>query len=202
MDPDDFMESVERTTDLLSAGSSVTGSRSRSPSPYYSAMPSPLPGVGASDPSLWSERYRIHDEAFAALSTNLLALHQDMDPELLRYILVPILILAFVTRDDSHERTLCQSYFTKYKAFMAENYPISQSAIGGERLELKVPWEELDGFSTISDQQRHNSFGVMEGSFTMGAAEWNWYDMVSHLRIETICKFDLLSYFPHISVSQ
>jgi hypothetical protein len=200
----DFLEEIadqECLPDYLSAGLAINDPLSRSPSPMPSPMPSPLPTIDHPEPSLWPNRYQIHNDAFAALSSSFFSIHDSLSPICLRYILMPLIILALTSRKDSAERSLCHSYFARYKEFMETNYPRdppqsdpetreerSSSPCGGEELNIDIPWEKLDEFSELAEQRQRSSMGGAEGALTMGAPEWNWWDMLNHLKIDMTCK--------------
>lgn len=181
----------ENLPDYLTAGLYLNDPLSRSPSP----MPSPLPYTEPPASNLWDTRYEIHDEAFTVLSTNFIALHDDLDPVCLRYILVPLLILSLVSRPNSDERALCLSYFAKFKAFMAgpsesasAGSPAPVSPIGGEELELDISWEKLDAYSEIVDRERRENLLSTNVPMDRSAPEWNWWDMLKHIDLNLACK--------------
>jgi hypothetical protein len=185
----DYLEERERPESLhdhLSAGLYLHNALSRSPSP----MPSPVPGTVLAPTSFWQLRYQIHNEAFASLADSLFFIHDDVEPACLRFIIMPLLILALVSRRDSNERELCLSYFIKYKGFMAANYPpnTAPSPQGGEQLQLDIPWEELDAYSDEAQRLRRDGLAEEGPGLSRGAPEWNWWDALSHLKLNLVCK--------------
>ncbi|KAF2471193.1 uncharacterized protein BDR25DRAFT_313817 [Lindgomyces ingoldianus] len=191
----DFLEDGEgNLPENLSANLNIDDPLSRGPSPVPFSEPPTS--------SLWGNRYEIHNEAFSALSTSFFSLYENLDPVYLRYITLPLLILALVSRDGSAERTLCFSYFNKFKQFMVTNYPPrapdanpysreratrSPSPQGGEQLEFDVPWDKLDAYSAAVEQGRQSG-GYMQGDggLTAGAPEWNWWDMLNTLKMDLV----------------
>ena len=75
---------------------------------------------------------------------------------------------------------------------MAANYPrrndtgVCPSPQGGQYLDIDIPWEKLDAYSAGVAQDS----GTIqdEGQLTVGAPEWNWWDMLNHLKLDLICK--------------
>lgn len=165
-------------------------------------MPSPLLPPG-SLPSLWDKRYDIYNETFARLRETLTGIQHNVDPKCIRYILIPIIIMALLSRPNSPEREMCLSYFARHKQYMNENYPRGASDAsmddiasgksspqGGEELNIEIPWDKLDEFSARAEADRRDS-GVhyhIDG-VTEGAPEWNWFDMLNHLQMTMICKW-------------
>lgn len=172
---------AENIPDYLTAGLYVDDPLSRSPSP----LPSPMHYSEPPTSKIWDTRYDIHDEAFAALATSLTALHDNMDPVCLRYILVPVLVLALISRPQSQERALCMSFLAKYKSFMAHSAP---SPIGGEELDFEIPWEELDAYSEMIERERRDSVVSTNAAMAKSAPEWNWWDMLKHIDFNMACK--------------
>lgn len=176
----------------------------------YSRQPSPLPyllptaSVEPRAPSLWLSRYTIHNEAFSDLSTSFATLHDTFDPSLLRYIISPLLILALVSRANSPERALCQSYLANYRKFMSTTRasdddscgdsgnmgPVfaAWSPLGGRLMERDIPWDVLDTFSELAELQRWAEGPPVDPGLIGSAPEWNWYDMLGCLKMESVCK--------------
>lgn len=172
---------TETIPDYLTAGTFMSDPLSRSPSPlpspsYYSEPPSS---------SIWNTRYDIHDEAFTTLVTALAALHDSVDAMGSRYVLMPVLILALVTRPQSKERALCLSFLAKFKSFMASASP---GPIGGEELVFDIPWEKLDAYSEATERERRDSVVSVETPMAQSASEWNWWDMLKHTDMNMSCK--------------
>ncbi|KAF2729876.1 hypothetical protein EJ04DRAFT_58091 [Polyplosphaeria fusca] len=191
--PEAFSE-PDGLPEYLSAGLDINDPLSRSPSP----LPFLYLDPPASD--IWDKRYEIHDEAFSALYSNLFSIHDNLPPVCLRYIVLPIIILALVSRPGSSERTLCLSYFGKFKDFMETNYPPdspidaprsreqtqSPSPQGGENLEFDIPWDRLDAYSEVVERQKQESIHSDDGVLTKGAPEWNWWDMLRNSQLSMI----------------
>ncbi|KAF2651666.1 hypothetical protein K491DRAFT_681981 [Lophiostoma macrostomum CBS 122681] len=188
-------ESPESLHDHLSAGMYLHDALSRSPSP----MPSPVPSSTMAPTNFWQLRYQIHDEAFASLADSLFFIHDDLDPACIRHIILPLLILALVSRRDSNERELCLSYFRKYREHMAANYPpnTASSPQGGEQMTLDIPWERLDAYSAEMQRVRRGTLTEEGSGLSRGAPEWNWWDALNHLRLNFI--FMLLDVTPDVS---
>ncbi|KAF2183869.1 hypothetical protein K469DRAFT_710248 [Zopfia rhizophila CBS 207.26] len=189
----DFLDETEEALpEHLSAGLFLHDPLSRGPSP--------VPSIEPPNPSLWPNRYEIHNEAFSALSTSFFTLFDYMDPIYLRYIVLPLIILALVSRPGSAERALCFSYFDKFKQFMATKEPpkstadssysrertTSPSPLAGEHLDFDIPWEKLDAFSEATEHGRRNDIGQGFDKLTAGAPEWNWWDMLNHLKLDFV----------------
>lgn len=180
--------------DHLSTGFYPRNPQSRSPSP----LPSPLPFINPPDSKLWENRYKLHDEAFSDLSSIFFGPHQFLDPSCLRYILMPLLILALVSRKNSPEREICFSYFAQFKEYMAKNYPSGgspglPSPQGGQALDFDISWDKLDAYSAKVEEERRGNTMLDEAELTKGAPEWNWWDMLKEIQIDVICKYKFLS---------
>jgi hypothetical protein len=178
----------------LSLGYHTGDPSSRSPSP----LPSPQPFVGGSEPNLWERRYELHNEAFSALSATILQLHGNLGPQYFRFILMPLLILALVSRKGSIERNLCFTYFARFREHMAAEFPPggmakSPSPQGGEALDFEIAWDKLDAYSQkVEDDQRETV--MLDGNaLTKGAPEWNWWDMLREVQIDLVCEYCLFS---------
>jgi hypothetical protein len=174
---------------------------SRSPSPL--ASPQLLGNVPQSN--LWENRYELHNEALSTLSSAFLQLHANLDPKYFRFIFMPLLILALVSRKGSLERNLCFAFFARFQEHMATNYPSggtaeSPSPQGGEALDFEIAWDKLDAYSQrVEDEQ--SAKAMLDGNtLTQGAPEWNWWDMLKEVQINMICKFCFLIFIlqpPH-----
>ncbi|KAF2016362.1 hypothetical protein BU24DRAFT_409470 [Aaosphaeria arxii CBS 175.79] len=169
----------ESLSDFLTVGPYFNEPWSRSPSP----LPSPY-----LESDLWHERYELHNKAFFTLVQSLTALHDDVDLTFLRHILTPLIILALVSRPASTERELCFSYLAKHKQ-LTESNPLHNltNSRGREELNMDIPWDKLDAFSASAESGKEDS--VMQGwsnGLTVGAPEWNWWDMLSDLKLELI----------------
>lgn len=198
----DFLEDTsdpENFSSHLSTGVFMNDPLSRTPSPF----PSPLPFTEPLDTGVWNDRYKLHDEAFTLLSESFSTLHDRMEGMCLRNILVPLLILALVSRRGSSERELCHSYFQKFHQYMAENHPPEPSSYFGSakgpqgtQMEFNVPWEKLDAYSDAIEGQLGNSLAIGIPGLTKGATEWNWWDMLNHLKMELICEYLFIDIAP------
>jgi hypothetical protein len=157
------------------------------PEPYFSdplsRSPSPIPPPAHfRDLPLydsWDRRYDIHDEAFATLFMALAALHDSLDPANARYIMMPMLIFALVTRPGSKERALCQSFLACFKDFVASS--ATHPTADFESFELSMQWEQLDAYSEAAEQLRYNSNSFTQAQMVRSAPEWNWWDMLKHV---------------------
>ncbi|ORY07136.1 hypothetical protein BCR34DRAFT_28320 [Clohesyomyces aquaticus] len=170
----------------------------------YSRGPSPVPFSEPPTSSLWESRYEIHDEAIASLFTSFAALYEiieKVDSVCLRYIHLPVLILALVSREGSAERALCFKYFAKFKDFMGTHYPArgldtdpitgevsaSPSPVGGEPLDFDIPWDKLDAYSAVIELGGQSGLRQPdEIGLTAGAPEWNWWDMLNTLKLDLV----------------
>ncbi|KAF2688724.1 hypothetical protein K458DRAFT_151697 [Lentithecium fluviatile CBS 122367] len=165
---------TETVSDYLTAGPYLPDPLSRSPSP----LPSLLHYTEPPSSNIWNTRYDIHDEAFATLFTALTALHDEVDPVSSRYIIMPVLILALVTRPQSKERALCLSFLAKFKSFMASAPP---GEIGGAEFNVIIPWEKLDAYSEVIARERQDSVVSAKTTMAQSAPEWNWWDVLLHI---------------------
>jgi len=173
----------ENLSDYLTAGLLLEGSVSRSPSPLLSPQYHSEPP----NTNMWDSRYDVHNEAFESLVANLLELQNEPQHVFLRYFLVPVVVLSLVSRPDSKERALCQGFFENFKNFMEAN---SESPIRGDKLEIGIPWEKLDAYSAMSEQERDSH--LASGScpdMPHSASEWNWWDMLKHTDMNLSCKW-------------
>ncbi|KAF2002571.1 hypothetical protein P154DRAFT_618624 [Amniculicola lignicola CBS 123094] len=177
-----FDEPSEIDQDFLSAGLYWHDARSATPSP----MPSPRMHAQLPPSSLWETRYQIHDEAFLALTTSFYALYEDLNPASIRYLLLPIIVMGLVSRPNSGERELCFSFFRKFKDYMAKcswdpnlaQGDCAADRVVGEELELDIPWDKLDSYSHLVQEINPDFDGT---GLTLGAPEWNWWDMMRHV---------------------
>ncbi|KAJ4289820.1 hypothetical protein N0V90_011151 [Kalmusia sp. IMI 367209] len=164
-------EEPSNVEDYLTAGTYYDDPLSRSPSP----MPSPHVYVEPPQSNMWDARYDIHNEAFNTLASILATFQPHLEPISLRCILVPVIVLALVSRRNSKERALSMDYFARFDEIMTSP---SASPIGGEKLELDIPWDKLDACSEIIEAQ---SRGVVNLPMSESAPEWNWWDMLKHI---------------------
>jgi hypothetical protein len=176
--------------DYLTAGAYFNDPLSRSPSP----LPSPMHYSEPPLSNIWSTRYEIHDEAFVTLFTALATLHDDVDPVNLRYVLIPIMVLALVSRPYSKERGLCFSLLADFKRFMARSAP---GPLDVEFVNMDIPWEKLDAYSEAIEQMRRDSAGPEDVQMAQSAPEWNWWDMMKHIDLDMSCKSSYSSVRDH-----
>jgi hypothetical protein len=167
--------------DYLMAGSYFTDPLSRSPSP----LPSPIHYMEPPSSNIWSTRFDIHDEAFDTLFTALTTLYNDLDSVSSRYVLMPTLILALVTRPYSKERALCLSVLAKFSDSMAP--PVS-GFDNAESSIMEIPWEKLDAYTEAIEQLKKDSAVSAEVLMEQSAPEFNWWDMLKHIDMNMSCK--------------
>lgn len=164
--------------DYLAAGLYFDEPLSQTPSP----MPSPRLTTGMQPSNMWNSRYDIHNEAFHVLVSVLAEFQPYLEPATIRHILVPVMILALVSRPNSRERAICMYYFNKFEEFMAVP---SASPVGGAKTELRLPWDKIDAYSGMFEAQSHYGAGF---PMAESAPEWNWWDMLKHIDMNMSCK--------------
>ena len=165
--------------DYLTPGDYFNDPLSRSPSPL--ASPRHYTEPPSSD--MWNTRYFAHDEAFATLFSALSALHDEVGITISRYVHMPMLVLALVTRPHSKERALCLTFLAKFKDSMATSAPSPRDP---RDLAVEIQWEKLDEYSEAVERLRQDT-GV-ERPMTQSAPEWNWWDMLKHIDMNISCK--------------
>jgi hypothetical protein len=163
-----------------------------SPSPNPSPLPSPLHYTDPPTSQLWNSRYTIHKESFNTLSTTLSALAKDPEPIYIRYFLLPIIILALVSRPHSKERAMCLAYFTTLDDFLRRP---STSPVGGENLPIDIPWAKLDAYSEAAERETRNGSVLRESTTSASAPEWNWWDMLRHTELNLTCMYNQPSFW-------
>lgn len=178
----DESSDVENVSEFLTPGMYVDDTLSRSPSP----LPSPLQYNEPPTSQLWDRRYELHDEAFAVLATTFAAIRNNRDAAVLRYAVVPLLIFGLITRKGSEERALCESLGVAFKEHMAAS---SAGPVGGDKLELDIPWDKLDTFSEAVERERRDSAFSTDIPMAKAAPEWNWWDMLKHTDLDLACKW-------------
>jgi hypothetical protein len=196
--PDDLLRTMKEETmdyeieenvesyfdpDHLSPEAHMTDPFSRSPSP----MPSPRPSDTSITFDHWHRRYDIHNEATAQLYQSLSTLTDYEDASYLRYALLPLMVLALISRPDSNERTLSLGLFERFKSSMAYQ-GATPNPIGGSALDFDIPWQKLDAYSTKMEQQRRDDVVFVESQLLNSAPEWNWWLMLKHMNLQTICE--------------
>jgi hypothetical protein len=190
--PTDFGFDINDLIDTSSNTDSLPDPSYLMPEPYFSEplsrSPSPIPPPAhyRKMPSYdnWDRRYEIHDEAFATLFTALAAFYDKLDPVNARYIMMPVLIFALVTRPGSMERALCQSILTRFKEFVATS---ATHPTDFESFELSMQWEQLDAYSEATQQLGHNINSLTQVPMARSAPEWSWWDMLKHVDMDE-CK--------------
>ncbi|KAF2710769.1 hypothetical protein K504DRAFT_465825 [Pleomassaria siparia CBS 279.74] len=155
-----------------------------------SRSPSPLPSPQFPDPpdfGLWDARYIRYNEAYSSLAASFHSMHNILDDNTLRYILMPLIILALVSKKGSNERKLCHSYFSRFKDHMTNpGGQTCSSPQGGEALGFDIPWDKLDAYSDAA--QRQSGSALTQENELKGAPEWNWWDMLKEMDMDMICK--------------
>jgi hypothetical protein len=158
----------------------------------YSPMPSPLPSPRSSTDSmsfdLWQRQYNIHNEAFSELSRSLVGFTHHENTPYLRFALLPLTILALVSRPGSSERALCLDLFETFKNLMAFDSAVP-GPIGGAPLDFDIPWDRLDAYSAEIEQQQLDSMVFVGSELQDSAPEWNWWGMLSRIDFEILCKW-------------
>jgi hypothetical protein len=156
-----------------------------------SPTPSPVPSPRPSDESItfdhWHRRYEIHNDALAELSNSFRALAMLEDASFLRYAMVPVVVLALISRPGSDERALFNGLLERFKQAMASERA-KQTPIGGNPLDVDIPWARLDAYSVEAEQQRYDSRFPIDDVLHNAAPEWNWYHMLKQVNLTTICK--------------
>lgn len=177
----------------LSADFYVTEPISRTPSPMLSSRRS----TDNISLEFWNRRYELHNEAFMDLSSNIMAIAENLDPEYLRYSLMPILILALVSAPNSPERALSITCYEQFKKYMADtrnsdaNSAVPQP-VGGSPLDFNIPWDRLDAYSEVVERERRESVVFVDTDLYGSAPEWNWWYMLKAVQLDVMCKLQLL----------
>lgn len=164
-----------------------------SPRPYvvntFSRTPSPL--LSPTDETVtfdhWHRRYEIHNEATSELFNSLSALASSGDPIFLRHVLLPLMVLALVSRPSSSERVLCSGLFDRYETFM-QHHSAAPHPIGGQKLTFDIPWDRLDAYSAEIEQERRNSLVYVEPPLHNSVCEWNWWFMLKRIDLKSVCE--------------
>jgi hypothetical protein len=147
--------------------------------------------------NLWRRRYELHDEAFSVLSASFFALQGKLQCACMRYVLVPLFVLALISHPSSAERALCLSYFEEFKEGMSKgsNHTYSGartlcSPVGGQILDFDIPWDKLDAYSeTMKQKQRDYTMSGSSSRCRNSAPEWNWWYMLKELDLNFICEY-------------
>lgn len=167
----------------------------QSPIPPENACPGSTTDLPTSD--LWNRRYDIHKEAFSELVNSSFELEDYLQDACVRYVLVPLFILALVSRPGSAERALCLRYFKKFELGMVEGSDLTHdgshaisSPVGGQTLDFNIPWDKLDAYSEVVEREQRER--AVYGSVALGAEsapEWNWWYMLKHLDLKFVCEY-------------
>jgi hypothetical protein len=156
-----------------------------------SRTPSPLASLRPSNEAItfdhWDRRYDIHNEAVSELVESLSNFRGIEDASFLRYVLIPLIILALVSRPGSAERTLCADLFEQFTNSMAVKRS-TLNPIGGPPLSLDIPWERLDAYSAQVQQPRQDTEAEAEIRLRNAAPEWNWWYMLKEINLSNACK--------------
>jgi hypothetical protein len=167
-----------------------------------SRTPSPMPPLQPTDVNVtsehWHRRYEIHNDALSELVSSLSALSTHEDSSYLRYVLIPFIVLALVSQPGSTERALYLGQMESFQRSMAQESTKTPNPIGGLVPEAQIPWDRLDAYSMEMEQQRRDSNGLGSTELYNAAPEWNWYYMLRHINLTTICEWthELLSLQP------
>ncbi|KAF1964852.1 hypothetical protein BU23DRAFT_604551 [Bimuria novae-zelandiae CBS 107.79] len=143
---------------------------------------------------LWDNRYDIHNKAFSELSTSFFALEGELHDGCIRYVLVPLFILALVSRPGSAERALCLSYFGRFKKGTVKGSVLTHdgthaicSPVGGHALDFDIPWDTLDEYSNqVERDKREGGVCADRSQCKNSAPEWNWWHMLKHLNLKFV----------------
>ena len=165
----------------LSPEAHMSDAFSRSPSP----MPSPRPTDASITFNHWHRRYDIHNEATSELFYSLSALSSHEDMAYLRYALLPLMVLALISRPSSDERALCLALFERFKASMAYQSAAS-NPVGGSVLDFDISWTRLDAYAAETEQERREDRVFVEPQLHNSAPEWNWWFMLKHIDLKTV----------------
>jgi hypothetical protein len=167
----------------LSPEARMKGNLSWTPSP----LPSPRPTGEEISFDHWHRRYDIHNEATEDLSRSFSALSTLEDALYLRYALLPLIILALISRPGSNERALALSQFQRFTDVM-NKIRTAQTSIGGFPLEFDIPWDRLDSFSAEMEQHQHDDIVNVKSQLHNAAPEWNWWHMLKRIDLKQVCK--------------
>jgi hypothetical protein len=184
------------TTDQMAGGQSYFEPRHWSPEAHmsdsFSATPSPLLSPRPSNENItfdhWKRRYDIHNDAVSELYDSLAFLHTLDDASFLRYVMLPMVVLALVSLPGSHERALYGMLLQRFKDSMS-SLRRDTNPIGGSSIDYDISWDALDGYSAEIKQQLRNSTGYVEPILKNAAPEWNWRHMLKRINLTSACKF-------------
>ncbi|KAF2033408.1 hypothetical protein EK21DRAFT_86217 [Setomelanomma holmii] len=146
---------------------------SQSSEPIWSRAPSPLP----------SPRSINEPVAFDHWTRRLFALSIVEDISYLRYALLPLMVLALISRPNSNERALCLGQFERFKQFMAYERAGS-TPIGGSPLDFDIRWDLLYAYSAEVEQLRGEDLVYLEPKLRGSAPEWNWFHMLKRIDLK------------------
>jgi hypothetical protein len=153
-----------------------------------SPLPSPRPTGENISFDHWYRRHDIHNDATNQLSRSLSTLSTLEDASYLRYALLPLVILALVSRPGSSERALALSQFQRFTDVTNETR-LAQTPIGGSPLKLDIPWDRLDAFSAETERHKQDDMIHVESQLYNAAPEWNWWQMLKRINLEQVCKY-------------
>jgi hypothetical protein len=145
-----------------------------------------FPGLPTSQSSLFTKRYTLHNSAFNALASTLSGFSNTTSRESLRFVLIPVIVLALVSALSSPERDLCISLFSQFQAQFSTR-PNTGSSSATFELTLEIPWTKLDAFSATAKGNLDPSALPLK-ELNYGAVEWNWGDMLRYLDLDLACK--------------
>jgi hypothetical protein len=158
----------------------------------FSRTPSPLPALHLGDENIafdhWHRRYEIHNNALTELVSSISALSTHENASYLRYVLIPLMILALVSRPGSMERALFLEQMERFQTSMAQENTASPNPIGGSLPEIYIPWDQLDAYSLEMNQRQSEGIPFSFSKLYNTAPEWNWYYMLKHINLTSICE--------------
>lgn len=191
---DEILQSFDEIDAAYPTEESIEGSHGDRLSPdsysldsFSSPLPSPRPADETISFDHWTRRYEIHNQATSELFHNLSALATQAYADALRFVLLPLMVLALVSRPDSVERALCLGLFARFKT-LSNGQNTVPNPIGGSGLDFGIPWDRLDEYSGEMEQQRREDVVVLEPQLENSAPEWNWWSMLKRTNLQTVCK--------------
>jgi hypothetical protein len=159
----------------------------------FSRTPSPLPPLHPSHENIsfdhWNRRYDIHNDAMSELFSSLSNLSTNQDASYLRYALIPLIILGLVSRPGSIERALYFAQMGRFQQCMVRKSIAMPNPVGGSLPKVNIPWDQLDAYSRQMEQHQRDSAGFVFNGLRNAAPEWNWYHMLRHLNLTSICEW-------------
>jgi hypothetical protein len=64
--------------------------------------------------------------------------------------------------------------------------------VGGLALDFDIPWDKLDAYSRVMEQEDRGNTASLRPSLRWSAPEWNWVHMLKHIDMEMVCKYIVL----------